>query len=170
METTNSSFKEKKLISNLNATKCDYLVREMTSQIVNWYSCQHCGCLFESPETDIVPNLYPVCSSSCKFRILYFWINLLSNDETLSLMHQIVLKNPKNYEFKRNQALFDITKRYAKHNLSSIKILLSLSLSKKLYHDKATLYHFITLSPPLYDKGGCDKDKVGKFDKGGLIK
>ncbi len=88
------------------------------------YSCQSCQKTFNRSYTKISPNVWPVCSKICEFRVIHkFLKNSGLSDENLEFMQQIALNVGKIESFDRRTAIYDITKFYANKGLSSIKLL-----------------------------------------------
>lgn len=104
----------------------------LTPEIKNYYSCQFCGLIFISiKEETIEKNIYPVCCSRCNFMIVYTTIkNIGFNDEILEFMQKRIEKKEKIIDFKRQQAIFIITKFYLRKGLASINIIGTLDKDK----------------------------------------
>ncbi len=138
--------------------------------IPNYYSCQYCFRIFESEEQVIIPNLYPVCSFKCKLGLIHSLIDRFYNNEDLEFMHKTLKKNPSNYEFKRNIAIYELTKYYSKFPLSSVISVYSFLILNSHYSNNVSITHFSHFSPPLYDKGVSEKGCLSNNEKGGLSK
>jgi hypothetical protein len=87
------------------------------------YTCQACNNEFNSDvDLKIEPGIMPFCSQKCKFNIIYELIkNLGYDDETLKLFEKVCGFKQKEGEFKRNTAIYHITKKYVNMDLSSVK-------------------------------------------------
>lgn len=130
------------------------------------YSCQFCGKVFTLKEpVQIIKSLFPVCSQRCKFNVVFHFLDRAFDNEDLEFMHKKVKKYDEKTEFKRNTALFEITKHYMKWDLSSITCLYSFLILKNNYSKKDECSHFLMFSPPLYNKGVSEKENTSTLEK-----
>lgn len=94
-------------------------------KIYDSYTCQFCHKDFRSTTTlKIYPGYLPVCSKRCEFRLIYNTIARQGySDETLQEMQGTLQINQQEGGFNRLNALFAISKYYAKIGLSNIIII-----------------------------------------------
>jgi DNA-directed RNA polymerase subunit RPC12/RpoP len=101
-------------------------MRIVDLKIKNFYSCQFCGKVFESPkEFKINPGVYPNCCTRCDFKVLFRIIkNLGYSEENLRVCLDFLKIKPKYTEENKlelNFAYFELTKYFIKKiDLSSI--------------------------------------------------
>jgi|TARA_Y100000296_G_scaffold83026_1_gene113118 hypothetical protein len=141
-------------------------MKEINLNPKNIFSCQYCNKNIELEEnTKIEVGLFPVCSNSCKFNIINGFFSRLYSDENLELLHKSMLKTNDKYEFNRNIAIFNLTKKFMKHKLSNVTILLSFITIKKDIIKNSDNLSIIKLSKPIYNIGLIDNDKSFISDK-----
>lgn len=97
----------------------------------NVYSCQLCQIEFPAEECTIIQGFFPVCSSRCKFKLIYRILRDNYSNENIKIMFDL-LKNSSNratfstlshiekVQFNRNIALFELSKHFSKFPLSSV--------------------------------------------------
>lgn len=137
----------------------------------NFYSCQFCGRIFENEETIILPEKSPVCSSKCKFNIIYHLLKENYTDENLEFMDKTLKNSPSNYQFNKNIALFELSKHFSKFILSNVICVFSFLILKKTFSREDSTFSLSHI-PPFYVIKGDEKvnEKVNEklFEKGGL--
>jgi len=93
-------------------------------EVPNFYTCQGCKNVFQTKEEYTFElDVWPVCSSKCKFLVVYHLISKLNfSDEELLEIQKNVEKKEEIKDFKRHSAIYSITKFYSNIDLSSISI------------------------------------------------
>lgn len=132
------------------------MIRIIDIDPINVYTCQYCGLEFKTTKDfRIEPQIRPVCSSECKFSVIFRFIkNSGLTDKELELMHKNTLKNPKMKGFNKNLAIYEISKHYAKWDLSSIKFFRTKGQEKGQEDKSLTLGQRDNKTPPTL-VGGC---------------
>jgi hypothetical protein len=101
------------------------MITEISIELVESYSCQFCGRVFNSKEQHSIEiGFYPVCSQRCLFLQIFNFIKRCEfDDKTLLNMQQIAENKEKIKDFSRQSAIYSICKYMLKEDLANIKLL-----------------------------------------------